>query len=214
MADKEKKESHGSDGGGWETFSGVFFWILLALVALSFLGGIFNSFNFSLPDASSIVAGIFGPFQLFSVFFSLLFFMGIIYCNFLLGSIGAHHDHGDHAHTESIHHPTIPHEPDKRWQNILNNLNSSNEGDWRLAIIEADIILDDMLTRMGYHGDGVGEKLKAVEPSDFKTLQSAWDAHKVRNNIAHSGSSYKLSKAQAAKTIDLFKEVFEEFYFI
>lgn len=211
---EEKKESHGSDGGGWETFSGVFFWLLLALVVLSFLGGVFNSFNFSLPDASSIVSGIFGPFQVFSIFFSLLFFMGIIYCNFLMGTLGAHHDHGDHGHDDDTHHQIATHEPDKRWQNILNNLNSTNEGDWRLAIIEADIILDDMLSRMGYRGEGVAEKLKQVEPSDFKSVQSAWEAHKVRNNIAHSGSSYKLSKAQATRTLDLFKEVFEEFHFI
>lgn len=208
---EHKDESGGV--GAWDTFANIFFWLLLGLVILTFLGGVWDSFHFSLPNPTDIISGIFNKFQVFSIFFSLLFFIGIIYCNFLLGSLGGHH-HSDHNHAESVKHAETHHEPDKRWQNILKNIGSPNEGDWRLAIIEADIILDDMLNRMGYHGEGVAEKLKQVEPTDFKTLQSAWDAHKVRNNIAHAGSSYKLSKEDAARTINLFKEVFEEFYFI
>ena len=58
------------------------------------------------------------------------------------------------------------------------------------------------------------EKLKRVEPSDFRTLNSAWEAHKIRNEIAHQGSGYKLTRREAEMAIQLFKQVFEEFYFI
>ena len=71
-----------------------------------------------------------------------------------------------------------------RWQNILAKMQSDNINDWKLAIIEADTILDEMVKRMGYPGDNLGERLKAVEPSDFLTLNEAWEAHKVRNQIA------------------------------
>ncbi len=217
MADKaEKKESHSEGGGGWQAFSDVFFWLLLALVALSLIGSAFSGFapGFSLPDATSITAFIFNQLQVFSIFLSLVFFIGIIYCNFLTSSLGAHHHGADHAHIESVNHPQAPRHPDERWQSIMQRISSPNEGDWRVAIIEADIILDDMLTRMGYFGEGVAEKLKQIEKPDFKTIDSAWEAHKVRNSIAHAGSSYKLSRGLADKTIRQFKEVFEEFYFI
>ncbi|MDP6571846.1 MAG: hypothetical protein QF747_03360, partial [Patescibacteria group bacterium] len=85
---------------------------------------------------------------------------------------------------------------------------SDNQNDWRLAIIEADTILDDMVTTMGYKGEGIGEKLKQIEKSDFNTLDQAWDAHKVRNTIAHGGSNYVLTQREARRVIGLYKQVF------
>ncbi len=102
----------------------------------------------------------------------------------------------------------------ERWQSVLDHVNSINPSDWRLAIIEADNILDEMVTKIGYKGENLGEKLKSVEPSDFLTLQSAWEAHKVRNKIAHEGLSYKLDQREAKRVISMFEEVFQEFQYI
>lgn len=98
-----------------------------------------------------------------------------------------------------------------RWLHIEELARSVNPSDWRSAIIEADIMLDDMLTKQGYDGEGVGEKLKAVEPSDFNTLNEAWEAHKVRNQIAHEGSAFDLSDTLARRTIAQYEAVFREF---
>ncbi len=87
---------------------------------------------------------------------------------------------------------------------------SANPSDWRTALIEADILLDDLLTQRGYAGAGVGEKLKAVEPSAMSTLQDAWEAHKVRNQIAHQGSTFDLSETLARRTIARYESVFRE----
>ena len=65
-------------------------------------------------------------------------------------------------------------------------------------------MLDDMLARQGYVGDGVGEKLKAAEPENFRTLQDAWEAHKVRNQIAHEGS-FQSFESLARRTIGRFR---------
>ena len=72
-------------------------------------------------------------------------------------------------------------------------------------------MLDDMLTKQGYDGEGVGEKLKSVESSDFNTLNEAWEAHKVRNQIAHQGSAFDLSDTLARRTIAQYEAVFREF---
>lgn len=101
-----------------------------------------------------------------------------------------------------------------KWAKVLEHVNSQNPADWKLAILEADIILDQMLDKMGYHGATMGDKLKSIEPSDFTNLQEAWEAHKVRNSIAHQGSDYEVSKPEAERVIRLFKKVFEEFEFI
>jgi hypothetical protein len=102
----------------------------------------------------------------------------------------------------------------EKWNQLVDLVSSENQSDWRLAIIEADTMLDDMLIVMGYKGDGIGEKLKQIERSDFNTLDQAWEAHKVRNNIAHAGSDFVLTQREVRRVIDLYKQVFEEFEFI
>lgn len=109
--------------------------------------------------------------------------------------------HADHAEEERDHH---------RWEHVREMIESPNENDWRQAIIEADIMLDDLLSQLGYAGQSVGEKLKAVDPSRFRSLQYAWDAHKVRNEIAHSGTGYKLDEHQAHRTIAMYEVVMRE----
>jgi len=98
-----------------------------------------------------------------------------------------------------------------RWAYIKKLIESTNETDWRQAIIEADIMLDEMLTRIGLTGISIGEKLKSANPAHFGTLQNAWEAHKVRNEIAHQGSSYKLSNQLAYRTITNYEAAFREF---
>lgn len=98
-----------------------------------------------------------------------------------------------------------------RWIHIQSLIASTNASDWRTAIIEADIMLDDMLKEQGYVGEGIGERLKLVESSDFSTLNDAWEAHKVRNQIAHEGSSFNLSDTLARRTIARYESVFREF---
>lgn len=98
-----------------------------------------------------------------------------------------------------------------RWDHIRELIESPLENDWRQAIIEADIMLDDLLTQLGYPGQTIGEKLKAVDPSRMHTLQDAWEGHKVRNEIAHQGYAYQLTERQAHRTIAHFEAVMREF---
>lgn len=98
-----------------------------------------------------------------------------------------------------------------RWEHIKSLIDTENSSDWRTAIVEADIMLDDMLTKQGYTGASISEKLKQVERADFNTLQDAWEAHKVRNQIAHEGSTFDLSDTLARRTIARYENVFREF---
>ena len=101
-----------------------------------------------------------------------------------------------------------------RWDNIVRLVGSFNEHEWRQAIIEADIMLDEMVSAMALPGETLGEKLKVVEKSDFNTINEAWEAHKVRNALAHEGTNYVLNQREARRVIDLYKKVFDEFRFV
>ncbi len=102
----------------------------------------------------------------------------------------------------------------KRWERVLEHIESTNPNDWKIAIIEADSILDEMVKSMGYHGDTLGERLKGIEVSDFNTLNNAWEAHKVRNAIAHEGANFQINEREARRVVALYKSVFEEFKYI
>lgn len=102
----------------------------------------------------------------------------------------------------------------EKWNQLVDLATSENHADWRLAILEADIMLDDMLVLRGYQGEGVGERLKQVDRNSFKTLDKAWEAHKVRNTIAHAGSDFELTQRETRRVIDMYKQVFEEFDYI
>ncbi len=101
-----------------------------------------------------------------------------------------------------------------KWEKVQEHIKSENAGDWRLAILEADILLDELLDAMKYRGESIGEKLKKIEPSDFTTLPLAWEAHKIRNQVAHEGSEFLLSDREAKRVIKLYEEVFKEFQYI
>lgn len=102
----------------------------------------------------------------------------------------------------------------ERWDHVEKLAASENPGDWRVAIIEADVLLDELVTGMGYDGATLGDKLKAIEKSDFVTLEDAWEAHKIRNRIAHQGSDFVLTHRETKRVIDLFGNVFREFDYI
>jgi len=110
--------------------------------------------------------------------------------------------------------PTKIEQKNNRWKHIQELIKSYNASDWRQAIIEADIMLEEMVDKMGYQGNTIGEKLKSVEKSDFITLDKAWSAHRIRNQIAHDGSAFKLTREVAERTIKEYEMVFKEFYYI
>lgn len=97
-----------------------------------------------------------------------------------------------------------------RWHYILTLIESSNESDWRVAIIEADTMLEEVLRGKGFSGETVSELLEGARSSGYTTIQSAWDAHIVRNQIAHQGSEFSLSQVEGRRVIKMFQNTFEE----
>ena len=105
-------------------------------------------------------------------------------------------------------------ELNEKWAKVQELINSANPNDWRVAILEADIMLAEVLEKAGFHGDTIGDQLKTIEKGDMVTLDSAWEAHKIRNEVAHGGNDFQLNERDAKATIELYKKVFEEFYHI
>lgn len=98
-----------------------------------------------------------------------------------------------------------------KWNLVKEHLDSEDANKWKLAILEADIMLSELLDTLHLPGESIGEKLKAVETSDFTSIEEAWEAHKIRNAIAHQGSEFLITQREAKRIISLYEKVFEEF---
>ncbi|MCF7843590.1 MSCRAMM family adhesin SdrC [Candidatus Gracilibacteria bacterium] len=148
-----------------------------------------------------------------------------------------HHFHGAHGNTSTHHNlHTIKHHKEESMPAGIANLpvyeeapalpptmqefkdhpkfaviqgymSSTSEALWRIGIMEADNLLLEVLRGKGYRGDSVSEMLKTAS---FKTIDMAWDAHKIRNRIAHEGSDFELTEREAKRSFILYESVFRE----
>lgn len=101
-----------------------------------------------------------------------------------------------------------------RWKDVMEHIRSENDADWKVAILEADSMLGELIEGLGYEGENLGERLKNVPKGEMMSLDDAWNAHKMRNRIAHEGMSVKLSRADLSDTMASFEHVFREFDYI
>lgn len=118
----------------------------------------------------------------------------------------------EHRRTEPLKWSPFTQEEQKddRWGRVTTNVNSNNPNDWRLAVLEADVMLDDALKKMDLPGDTMGDKMKALTRDRLNSIDAAWEAHKVRNNVAHAGGDYILTQREAKRVVELYRQVLSE----
>lgn len=170
--------------------------------------------NWSPGAVFAWLSDLWSVFVVLSWLVSFLLIFGIIYAyirHSQLGEVFAEILKRQEEAFAKIHRKDVK---NMRWQDVLTHSDSDRPNDWKLAIIEADIILDELLNTLGYAGTTIGDKLKSVSPTSFNTINQAWRAHSVRNRIAHEGADFNLSKKEAQQTVAEYKMVFDEFNFI
>ncbi len=159
------------------------------------------------------IQGFWGPVYPISVVVTLLFAVGIIYCMLRIMAIRRIEYAHFHKHAHTVEAEDVP-RTQLRWARVMEHAASPDEHQWRLAILEADIMLNELLDLKGYKGETMSEKMKRVNPADFHSIDDAWEAHKVRNKVAHEGSESPLTEREKNRVIGLYKRIFEEFGFI
>lgn len=100
------------------------------------------------------------------------------------------------------------------WERIQKLFESNNPSDWRVAIIEADSLLDRFIMSLDYPGETMGERMQNINAADFPMINAAWEAHKVRNRIAHEGSGYQIDAREAHIVYRLYEAVFRDTNYI
>lgn len=97
-----------------------------------------------------------------------------------------------------------------KWKYILTLIESPNDSDWRVSVIEADTLLEETYKEKGLVGGNMAELLAEAKLNGYPEVQSAWDAHTTRNKIVHEGQDYPFSQIEGRRIIKLYQNVLEE----
>lgn len=93
----------------------------------------------------------------------------------------------------------------KEWKEIKKRLESGLEAEAKLAIIEADVLLNKVLKDMGYEGKTLGEKLDKLTSDILVNLEEVREAHKIYSDIIHD-PTYRLNLNEAKRAILIYEK--------
>lgn len=97
----------------------------------------------------------------------------------------------------------------KKWQEILSKIETPEEANHKLAIIEADALLDDTLKKLGFSGETMTEKIEKITAVQLKSVSDLREAHKTRNHILHD-PDFRLAPQGGKDVIGLYENVLKE----
>jgi len=101
----------------------------------------------------------------------------------------------------------------RNWQAILARLDSANEAEYKLAIMEADTMLADVLKRASITGENIEVQLDNVPSTIIPNIAVLKDAHNVRNTIVVN-PDFALSQQEARQTLEIYETAFRDFGWI
>lgn len=92
----------------------------------------------------------------------------------------------------------------KQWSKIRKRTGSGTEADYKLAIIDADDFLVEVLDSRGYEGRDFEETIKKAGKLITPIYDDVLAAHKVRNSIVYD-QNFSISAEQAKKILSTFE---------
>jgi hypothetical protein len=104
-----------------------------------------------------------------------------------------------------------PHEINKLvkdWKKIIAKQESGSEAEYKLAIIEADTMMGDILKRMGYTEETIEDRLKNISESDLKNMSELIEVRKTRNSVVYD-PDYELTIQKTRDVLKVYEEAFK-----
>lgn len=99
---------------------------------------------------------------------------------------------------------------DKDWEKIMRHANHDKESERKLAVIEADDTLNSVLSKLGYEGENLLEKLEGLNQEIVPNLEELKEVHKERRDLVYDPNK-SLPKEEAQRIISVYEETFKNF---
>jgi hypothetical protein len=90
-----------------------------------------------------------------------------------------------------------------QWEHVLSLRDPARR------VLEAEKVLDHALRELGYEG-GFGEKLKKAG-ARLPNLQNVWEAHKLRNRIAHEPGA-QVNEREGGRAVQAFEKAIHSLF--
>ncbi len=97
----------------------------------------------------------------------------------------------------------------KEWANIEKHFFRGDENDLKIAVIEADKLLEEALREAGIRGATLGDRLKNLKPDQMSNLDQIWQAHRLRNDIVHQ-STFRLKRDLAERALKIYESTLKQ----
>lgn len=143
-----------------------------------------------------------GMLEFFGLVVALIFFAGVVYFVIETGWFSLRVDRFRHIVLQS--NMSRKHAQES-WHRIEEQFYRGGESDLKVAILEADKLLNDALREAGVMGIQLGDRLKKTNIGQIPNLNDLWQAHKLRNQIAHE-PNFKLKRDLAERALNIYEE--------
>jgi len=98
----------------------------------------------------------------------------------------------------------------RAWKHIIKRMKTKDSIQWKLAIVEADAVLDEILKEAGYRKDTTDERFKQLTPAVLSNTDMLMEAHRVRNRVSQE-PDFEISFKEALDVLKVYKKSFQEF---
>lgn len=94
------------------------------------------------------------------------------------------------------------------WLKIENKFTKDNQDSYQWVVLNADKLVGRALEELGVAGSTMGERMKNYK-NRFSNLNGLWQAHKLRNQIAHE-VEVELTFEQTRSALSNFKQALKD----
>jgi hypothetical protein len=155
--------------------------------------------------AAAIYASHYGIFEIIGLLLTIAFAIGAVIHAKRLNWFKSRMDKWRHV----VLNADPAREQTKRsWKDIERHFFAGDDNDLKIAIIEADKSLDNALRNAGVMGATLGDRLKKVRPAQLPNVEEVWQAHKLRNQIAHEDTMV-LKRDVAERALTVYKQALQ-----
>ncbi|MBI2577373.1 MAG: hypothetical protein HYV77_00835 [Candidatus Wildermuthbacteria bacterium] len=95
------------------------------------------------------------------------------------------------------------------WERIRKRLLGTNVSEYKLSILEADQMLDEVLRKLGIKGETMDDRLLNTPDTLVKSIVRMQEVHRTRNNIVRD-PDYYLAQEEAVSVINAYEEAFRD----
>lgn len=152
----------------------------------------------------------FFPAKVIFIFFSVVFFIGVVYFMFV-SSYLKYQFVIDVTEFFQIQ-PAGARKVAKRWKRIQKMADSGIESDYKLALIEADDLLQDVLKDKGFSGETFEERIKQAGEIQIPDLERVLQVHQTRNQVVYE-PDYQLGLERLREVLEVYKEAIKNIEF-